>query len=55
MNNSGSGSLRNAKATAAVNKDAPIFKAAQDGTAGDLLPNLVHACLLSAKANGWAA
>jgi len=33
------GTLRNTKATSAVNKDAdtPIFKAAHYGTAGDLL------------------
>ena len=39
LNNAGLGTLRNAKGTAAVNKDAdsPIFNAVHDGTAGELL------------------
>lgn len=48
LNNS-LGTLRNAKATSAVNKeaDAPIFKAARYGTAGDLLQILPRPSWLS--------
>jgi hypothetical protein len=51
LNNSVSGYLRNAKAAATVNKDAdaPIFKAAHYGAAGDLLQFLPASLLICAK------